>query len=175
LPSVARTAGAVTELVRETLHRAGEHLVIGFDSPATVFGAQLRALGDSFQYGLGYYARIADPLAFLERLRPLLSARLSESDQADDAGTLEISLYTRGLALDYDHGEVGEIRAIPAEEDPTDDDGIGVAPDWFPALVLGRWGAKELARRIDDVIIARDHRLMETLFPARPSDVAGDF
>ena len=100
---------------------------------------------------------------------------LTESEHAGSAGTLEISLYSRGIAIDYERGVVGEIRPIAGVEDPTDADGIGVAPDWFPALVLGRWGAREIARRVDDVIIARDHRLMDTLFPARRSDVAGDF
>lgn len=174
-PSVARTPEAVTELVWETLRRSGDHLVVGFDSPASVFGKQLRALGDSFEYGLGYYARIPDPLRFLELLRPVLSARLAASDLADSSGTLEISLYSRGLAIDYDRGTIGEIRSIPGVEDPIDDNGIGVAPDWFPALVLGRWGATELARRIDDVIVARDRRLMDALFPRQMSDVAADF
>jgi hypothetical protein len=150
-------------------------MVVGFDSPGSVFGQQLRDLGDAFEYGLGYYARIPDPLAFLEMIRPILSARLSGSDLSHASGTLEISLYASGLAIDYDRGTVGEIRTIPGVEDPTDHDGIGVAPDWFPALVLGRWGAAELAQRADDVIIARDRHLMNTLFPRRASDVAADF
>lgn len=175
LPSVAQTTEAVTALVQDALQRAGEHMLIGFDSPGTVFATQLRVLGDSFDYGLGYYARIPDPLAFVEFLRPLLSQRLTASDLAEACGTLEISLYSTGVALDYEAGSVTAIRVIPGVEDPTDHDSIGVAPDWFPALVLGRWGAKELARRVDDVIIARDHHLMNVLFPARAADVAGDF
>lgn len=175
LPSVARTPDAVTALVRAALDRAGAHMLIGFDSPGTVFSEQLRTLGDSFVYGLGYYVRIPDPIGFLDRLRPILSERLAGSDLADTAGSLEISLYHSGIAIDYAQGEVISIRPIPGVEDPTDVDGIGVAPDWFPALVLGRWKATDLAKRVDDVLILRDHHLMNVLFPQRSSDVSGDF
>jgi predicted N-acetyltransferase YhbS len=175
LPSVARTHDAVTALVRTALDRAGPHMLIGFDSPGTVFSEQLRALGDSFLYGLGYYVRIPDPIRFLDQLRPVLSERLAASDLADTAGSLEISLYHSGIAIDYAQGEVTAIRPIPGVEDPTDVDGIGVAPDWFPALVLGRWKATDLAKRVDDVLILRDHHLMNVLFPHRTSDVSGDF
>jgi predicted N-acetyltransferase YhbS len=175
LPSVASNADAVTALVQASLDRAEDRMLIGFDSPGTAFAEQLRALGTPFEYGLGYYARIPDPIGFLEMLRPLLSARLAGSDLVDLAGTLEISLYNAGIAIDFIDGSVSSIRSIPGVEDPTDTDGIGVAPDWFPALVLGRWKATELARRVDDVIIARDHHLMNVLFPQRSSDVAGDF
>jgi hypothetical protein len=175
LPSVARTPDAVTALVRAALERAGELLVVGFDSPGTVFGDQLRVLGSPFIYNLGYYVRIADPLQFLETLRPVLSSRLAASELADARGSVEISLYTTGIAIDFDNGAVTAIREVPAVEDPTDVDGIGVAPDWFPALVFGRWKATDLAKRVDDVLILRDHKPMNVLFPFRPSDISGDF
>ena len=113
LPSVARTREAVTALVRAALDRAGAHMLIGFDSPGTVFSEQLRVLGDSFVYGLGYYVRIPEPIAFLDRLRPILSKRLAGSDLADTAGSLEISLYHSGIAIDYAKGEVTAIRPDP--------------------------------------------------------------
>lgn len=175
LPSVARTPDAVTALVRAALDRAGPHLLVGFDSPGTVFADQMRVLGDSFVYGLGYYVRIPDPIGFLDRMRPLLSSRLAASDLADASGSVEISLYSSGIAIDYAAGEVSGIRPIRGVEDPTDVDGIGVAPDWFPALALGRWKATELAARVDDVLILRDHHVMNVLFPHRTSDVSGDF
>jgi len=175
LPSVARTPDAVTALVRVALDRAGDHLLIGFDSPGTVFAEQLRALGEPFVYGLGYYVRIPEPVTFLDRLRPVLSRRLAASDLADAVGSVEISLYSSGIAIDYERGEVTGVRSVAGVEDPTDVDGIGVAPDWLPALVLGRWKATDLAKRVDDVLILRDHHLMNVLFPHRPSDVSGDF
>ena len=150
-------------------------MLIGFDSPGTIFADQLRVLGSPFVYGLGYYVRIPDPIAFLELLRPVLSRRLAASDLAEAHGTVEISLYTFGIALDYEDGAVTAVRRVPGVEDPTDVDGIGVAPDWFPALALGRWKATDLAKRVDDVLVLRDHHLMNVLFPLRTSDVSGDF
>jgi predicted N-acetyltransferase YhbS len=175
LPSVARSPAAVTALVRAALDRAGDNVVIGFDSPGTVFAEQLRVLGSPFLLGLGYYVRIPDPIAFLELLQPVLSRRLAASDLAEGRGTVEISLYSYGIALDYEEGAVTGVRKVPGVEDPTDVDGIGVAPDWFPALALGRWKATDLAKRVDDVLILRDHHLMNVLFPYRTSDVSGDF
>jgi predicted N-acetyltransferase YhbS len=174
-PSVARRPAAVAPLVAHAVAIAGDHTLIGFDSPGTVFAPQLRELGAEFEFGHGYYARIADPVAFLRLVEPLLSARLSASDLADAEGTLALSFYADGAALDYASGSIVEVRRIPGEEDPTDTGGIGVAPDAFPALVLGRWGARGLEERVDDVFIGRDKHLMNVLFPRRPSDVAADF
>jgi hypothetical protein len=165
----------VSALVAHSLDVAGSHLLIGFDSPGTLFADELRVLGSPFEFGHGYYTRIGDPAAFLRIVEPLLSARLIASDLADAHGTLEMSLYERGLALDYAAGAITAIRSIPGDEDPTDTGGIGVAPDAFPALVLGRWGAHGLAEHVDDVFIGRDRHLMNVLFPRRPSDVAADF
>lgn len=174
-PSVARSGDAATALLEAARRRAADRLLVAVDSPGTAFADALRSAGAPFEHGLGYYTRIPDPVGMLERLRPLLAARLAASDLAGARGTLELSLYRTGVAVDYAGGEVGPIRVVPGVEDPTDHGGNGVAPDWFPALVLGRWGATELARRVDDVIVLRDHQLMDVFFPHRVSDVAADF
>ena len=46
-----------------------------------------------------------------------------------------------------------------------DDDKAGIAPDAVPALFLGRFGARELEVRYDDVGYVADRALMATLFP----------
>jgi hypothetical protein len=165
----------VAPLVARALELAGEHMLIGFDSPGTVFAEQLRVLGAEFEHGHGYYTRIADPVGFLRLVQPLLSTRLEASDEADAEGTLDLSFYHRGAALDYAAGKVVDVRETAGEEDPTDTGGIGIAPDAFPALVLGRWGARGLEERVDDVYIGRDQHLMNVLFPRRPSDISADF
>jgi hypothetical protein len=40
-----------------------------------------------------------------------------------------------------------------------------VAPDWLPALLLGRFAPAELERRVDDVLFDDHLPLVETLFP----------
>jgi ribosomal protein S18 acetylase RimI-like enzyme len=174
LPSVARTEHAVDALVCAAHDWAGDELLVGFDAPGTVFGRRSAALGSSINYDLGIYTRVPDPLAMLEHLRPLLEERLRSSDLANSRGELVISFYTTGVAIDYANGAVEAIRPRPPVEDPTEQDVVGVAPDWFGALVFGRFGARGLAERADDVLLGGHHRIMDVLFPKRPSDVAAD-
>lgn len=174
-PCVTADASVTDTLLAHTLDAAAGDLVIAHDTPGTEHGRRLHQVGSPVPFGLGLYVRIADPIALLDHLRPVLSARLAASDLADRSGEVEISLYQRGLAIAYADGAVTGIRSVPAVEDPFDDGECGVAPDWFPALVFGRWGATELARRTDDVTLGRHGRLLETLFPRRAADLVGDF
>lgn len=144
------------------------------DNVLSPLGEWVREIGDEVPYGLGYYVRIPDAVAFLDHFRPLLSARLAASELRERDGTLVISLYHSSVELRYETGVVTSVTGAPGVEDPFESMGVGIAPDWFPALVLGRWGALELERRIDDVTLGRERALMATLFPARPSDVAAD-
>jgi hypothetical protein len=175
LPSLATDRDVAIALLRATLERAGDKRVEAFDGPGTVFGRTLHEVGTRIALDFGFYARVADPVALLETLRPVLSERLARSHLSNERGDLAISLYRHGVRLEYDGGEVRAVRECPPVEDPLENEGVGVAPDWFPALVLGRWGATELARRVDDVLLGRHGELMEILFPRLTSDVAGDF
>jgi predicted N-acetyltransferase YhbS len=174
LPSLAVDAPTTDAIIAHALDQGAGLVVVGHDTPDTVYGERMRAVGAPAPYGLGLYIRIADPVAFLDHLRPVLSRRLAASRFADATGTVEISLYERGLAIGYDRGVVTDVHAIPGVEDPFDDFECGVAPDWFPALVLGRWGAKALDARTDDVSLGRHAELLETLFPAVSADLVGD-
>ena len=49
-----------------------------------------------------------------------------------------------------------------------------MAPDWFPALVLGRWGASGLAERTDDTELGDHATVMDVLFPPLPNDLVTD-
>jgi hypothetical protein len=76
------------------------------------------------------------------------------------------------VRIAYEHGEVTSVAQDPEPAlDPMDDDGAAVAPDAFPALVFGRFGADGLARRYDDVGYVRDRALMDVLFPAQHVDL----
>jgi len=175
LPSMAEDPDVATAMVGRAIDRAGPLLVVGYDHPGTVFGRQLRTLGALIRLDHGVYTRVPDPRALLDALRPVLSARLSTSPYADDSGTLEISLYHDGVALTYERGEVVGVQSVPGDPDPFGHGGVGVAPDWFGALAFGRWGARGLAERVDDVLLGEHRGLMDVLFPRRPSDVVGDF
>jgi predicted N-acetyltransferase YhbS len=175
-PAVTTDASVADAVIAHALDEAGDdYLMIGHDTPATEYGRRVRALGRPFPYGLGIYVRIPDPVGFLRAIQPALTQRLSTSPFAGATGRVEISLYNEGVAIEYEAGAVTNIDAIAGLEDPFDQDECGVAPDWFPALALGRFGARELDRRIDDVSLGKHADLLEVLFPRIESDIVGDF
>jgi predicted N-acetyltransferase YhbS len=179
-PSVvdpAEPASTTLAMVAHARQESGAVPLIVFDAPGTAYGEHLTALdqlGGSVRHDHGIYVRLPDPLALLERLRPVLSARLQDSRYADRTGTLHLSCYGFGIDLDYEVGEVGPVRAVAGIEDPFVDGGVGVAPDLMGALVFGRFGAVGLEERADDVTLGRHRGLMETFFPRRDADVVGD-
>lgn len=177
LPVVTRDAAVTDTILLHAVDEAArkDFVLIGHDTPGTAHGARLRAIGQPVPYGLGIYVRIPDPVAFLEALRPALSDRLASSPFATRAGEVNISLYESSVVVRYADGAVTAVEAAPGVEDPFDDFECGVAPDWFPAFVLGRFGAKELERRVDDVTLGKHADLLEVLFPRRDADVVGDF
>jgi predicted N-acetyltransferase YhbS len=173
-------ASSTMAMIRHAETIAGDDTLIVWDIPDTSYSghlddlARLGALSEPMQLGQGIYVRVPDPVALLDRLRPLLSARLAGTKYAERDDELVLSLYESGVALDLARGEVTAVRAVPGIEDPFAVGGVGIAPDWFGALVFGRHGAIALEARADDVTLGRRRGVMEVLFPKRPSDVVGD-
>ena len=175
VPSLAADDGATDALVAWTMRDADARrlLPVVYVPAGTAHGARLAAIGGEVPYGLGLYVRVADPVRLLDALRPVLSERLAASRYGERDDTVHLSLYATGVELVLSGGAVTEVLPAPGIEDPFDEVGVGIAPDWFGALVLGRWGAQGLAERIDDVILGRRVGLMEALFPRLDADVVG--
>jgi ribosomal protein S18 acetylase RimI-like enzyme len=150
--------------------RLGASAVCSFDRPGDPFSAALHSVGLPTARWHPTYVRIPDPVAILRALQPVLTRRLAASPFAHERGSLVISFYTSGVRLDYAAGEVTAVEPDPGIEDPDDSDDTGIAPDAFPALVLGRFGASGLERRVDDVLLGRDRDLMDVLFPRMMND-----
>jgi predicted N-acetyltransferase YhbS len=167
-------ADAVLERARAHARAASVRQAL-YAHPRTVFGHRLHEVGTPDPTTYGIYVRVPDPLALLRHLQPLLSARLSASWLAGSSGEATVSLYTDAVRLSFERGEVTAIERVPPLEDPTEVNEAGVAPDWFPALVLGRFGAGELERRVDDVLLGRHRELLSILFPPLEADVYADF
>ena len=144
------------------------HLLRVRQRPGTIAAALLRDLTvPAPEPPYAIYVRVPDPVAVLERLRPVLSARLAASPFAADRGELVLSLYTSAVAISYADGEVTRFRPAAVVEDPGEEseDEVGVPPDLVATLLLGRYGAAGLAERHDDVRLGRRAALMEVLFP----------
>lgn len=121
--------------------------------------------------GWAHYVRVGDPVALLDHLRPVLSARLAQSALSSWSGELLISTYRSGIRVEVEAGTVGPVTAAPAVQDPQDDDGVGVPPDLVATLVFGRLGAVELEQRHDDVFLGRHRAAMAVLFPPMTADL----
>ena len=118
-----------------------------------------------------WYVRTPDPVALIDRLRPVLDDRLASSPFADTSTRLLISLYRSSIMLSIDAGRVVGVESGGPEQDPTDRGGAGVAPDLVATLLLGRYGARWLEARYDDVQLGATAPLMDVLFPAAVVDL----
>ncbi|HEY6532246.1 MAG TPA: GNAT family N-acetyltransferase [Acidimicrobiales bacterium] len=148
--------------------------VLASDLPGTPWSRAIQASGRPRPEPSGLYTRTGDEVGLLRQLEPVLSRRLATSGLAHDRGELLLSLYDRGIHLAWEGGRLTAIEAAPPDPDPFDKGGVGVAPDWFAALVLGRWGATGLAARSDDTLLGDHAAVMDVLFPPRPNDVITD-
>lgn len=117
-----------------------------------------------------YYVRIPDHAAVLEALRPVLSARLAAAGLERD----EVLLSTYRRHYRFAVGPDGLAPAVVGGpmQDPVEEGGAGVAPDWLASLLFGPWGIEGLARLRPDVTGAGDDELFAALFPPVTADVA---
>jgi predicted N-acetyltransferase YhbS len=177
VPTLAADRAVSDALVTHALGvaRSRGHELILQETGGAGWNRHLAAVGHSMGPWPGVYARVPDPVAFLLAVRPVLAARLRASPFADATGGVTISLYDDAVHLAFAAGEITGVTRVARIEDPTEEDECGVAPDWFPALVLGRWGARGLEERIDDVFLGRHGDLLEVLFPRRPADIVDGF
>ena len=182
LPGAAVDVAVADQLIAHAVGvggRLADHLgrpveLLASDQPGTPWSRAVHRAGHPRPEPTGYYARTPDELALLRTLRPLLSRRIAQSGLVQDAGEVVVSLYERAVRLTWAGGEVTAVEPAPADQDPFEKGGVGVAPDWFPALVLGRWGARGLVEHTDDTLLGDHAAVMDVLFPARPNDVVTD-
>ena len=128
-------------------------------------------LGSLEQAGEAYYARIGEPVRWLNAVRPELGRRLQASSLSDAVGEGLISTYESSVRFSYCKGVVGEFRTGPGEPAPISKGGSGVPPDLMVALLVGPLGFSGLAERHPDVNAGKQGDLMEALFPANTTDV----
>ncbi len=121
-----------------------------------------------------WYVRVGDPCALLDRLRPVLTARLARSPLAGTSGELLLGFYRSGVTITYERGEVLAVEAAGPEQSPTSKGGAGVPPDLVATLIFGRYGATGLAERHDDVDLGGAAGLIAALFPPLQADLIFD-
>jgi predicted N-acetyltransferase YhbS len=163
---------AAYALVRHASERGnGEPEVT--ERPGTVAGdAYAPLLGPAPDSCEMYYARVADPAALLEHLRPVLSTRLaSTTELANSEGEALISFFRSHVRFKYRDGVVGPVTAGGTMQAPGAHGGAGVAPDLVPSLLFGPLGMAGLTRLHPDVYPGPNAALMRALFPPVHSDL----
>lgn len=131
----------------------------------------LEDLGSRATHGEAYYARIGDPVRWLNAVRPELSRRLRDSPLAGERGEGLISRYTSSIRFTFADGEVGEFVRGPREQAPISKGGSGVPPDLVTSLLVGPLGFAGLAERHPDMNAGGQEELMSILFPPQTTDV----
>jgi predicted N-acetyltransferase YhbS len=118
-----------------------------------------------------YYTRVPDVTALLERVRPVLSARLASSEFGQRSGEIVVSFFRHHVRMDYADGTVGPVRPGGVMQAPASAGGAGVAPDLAGSLLFGPDGIAGLAQRHPDVYCGPNESLMQILFPPIRADL----
>jgi predicted N-acetyltransferase YhbS len=164
----ARDEPAARALLRHVVDLAGDREVNVVARHGSALGP---FLGEASPYPEQYYARIPDPGALLEHLRPVLSARLAASDLADFDGEVVLTFFRTHVRFRCAAGEVGPMVVGGQRQSPGVANGVAVAPDQVPPLLFGADGFAGLSLRYPDVYAHQGRALAEVLFPPVRADL----
>ncbi len=151
-------------------HSAGE-LILGWpaDSPLV---ALARTLGSSRRHADQWLLRAVDLPQLLQKLAPVLAARLAGSPYAGLTATLTINLYRQAYALRFEAGALMGVDTLGFVDASMGADGgdLCIPPDAFMRLLLGYRTLDELTDAWPDIVVrpARRH-LLATLWPRQNS------
>jgi hypothetical protein len=180
---------AVTPSVVRHLQRMGEQFEVEYNEPlapearkrfvAYHFGFSethpvYEAFGDSLprtHAPYAFYMRVPDMVAFLDRIRPVLEARIAESIAVGHTGEFKLSFYRDGVRFVFERGKIAAVeRWQPVEGDWA---GAAVPPMQFLNLLFGRRSWEEIRHLYPDAWTGGDGNrvLMKTMFPKHPSTV----
>jgi predicted N-acetyltransferase YhbS len=118
-----------------------------------------------------YYVRLPDPAAVLQALRPLLWQRHLASGLDREGRDLVVSTYRRHYRLPQLADGFGPVQVGGPMQAPGAAGGLGCAPDFLAALLLGPRGMQGLKRIRPDVYPGGDPEWFEALFPPLTSDL----
>jgi hypothetical protein len=124
----------------------------------------------------GWYIRMTDVPAFLERIGPLLEQRLVCSNYRNYTGSLRIHSYPNGFEMDWRRGKLVSAKPWRATAGDFGQKGFGDAafPNLtFLKLLFGYRSRSELFAMYPDALVNEEktNGLIDALFPKLPSHV----
>lgn len=166
LPAVLRRLRPVAEAAARAQGHELRGLFFQFGEQHPLFDAAPDLLPQA-RPPYAWYVRVPDLPKFLNRVAPVLEARLSRSGLAGHTGEMKVSEYVRGFKLIF---EGGRIRSEAWTPDDTDN--AAFPPFTFNQLLFGRRSLSDLRYVYPDVGCEPEFApVLETLFPRRPSHV----
>jgi len=124
--------------------------------------------------GYQWLLRITDVAAFLDRLRPVLERRLSDSPFAGLTTDLRLNLFREAFELRFRNGELRSVHTLGFTDTSHGSDGgdILIPPEAFVRLVLGYRSVEQLRDAWPDIVIKPDiYPLVAALFPRMNSSL----
>lgn len=147
-------------------HVQGE-VAIGWPTTNTLVEVA-RTLGSSVRPADQWLLRIVDPPQLLQKLAPLLAARLATSPYAGLTADLTLNLYRQGYLLRFEAGTLTSVDPLGFVDASMGADGgdLCIPPDAFVRLLLGYRTIDELMDAWPDILVrpARRH-LWNILWP----------
>lgn len=119
-----------------------------------------------------WYVRVPDLPRFIQKIRPVLEARLSDSHLAGCSGEIKISFYRSGLRLAFRDGHMVAVENWKPE--PHGHSGDASFPGLtFLQLLFGYRTFDELRYAFPDCSYQKDeaYALLTVLFPRKPSSI----
>ncbi|MFK5633321.1 GNAT family N-acetyltransferase [Ornithinimicrobium sp. LYQ103] len=145
--------------------------LVVWDRRGTVAGEVVDELcGPAPRQAEQYYVRVPDEVVLLDRLRPVLDARLAAADLGPPDEVV-LSTFRRHVRMPVVDGRLGAPRPGGTLQSPGASGGAGVAPDQLGPLLFGPHGIVGLSQRHPDVYPGPHEALMAALFPPVTADL----
>ncbi len=130
-----------------------------------------RSLGGAVRTPYAWYLRVADTVAFLQQIAPMLERRLEHSAAHGYSGDFAIGFYDlTGIRMTFARGRLSAVAPMQGK------DGYDISFPWhlFWNAVFGYGGYDEMRAVLPDVYgSGKGVLLLETLFPRKRSWIEG--
>lgn len=161
------TASTALALLQWCKAHVGGELILGWPAESTLVQVA-RSLGSSIRPADQWLLRVVELPQLLQKLAPLLAARLADSPFAGLDAELVLNLYRQAYLLRFQAGELVAVESIGFVDASMGADGgdLRIPPDAFVRLLLGYRTLDELADAWPDIgVRPTRHHLWQVLWP----------